>query len=578
MTSREEFMRQMGITTDDLNKPEEYVPPPRKERPSVIPSSATSTPSGATTNSTTLRAKNSNTASASSTAAQQDYYEMKQQRQQQQQEPSASSSYSTSLQQKKASAPAPASQQSASSRAEFLRSLGIDNATDDLPSNLRGTNDDAQQSEREQRQQAAYTSASVRSALRRSEVNGEEEAHNSPSTTNYGPRGGNTTNTTTATSGLNTSSHVTSGAGIGLDSSYTSTRAYNAGAGFTSSAPAPAPSSASAMRRNSSSAQSLNSSMNGSSSFTSSAPLLDIHGVEVPIDASADDLKKHGNKFYEAGDFRKAVRFYSRSIDKDPNNQVLFSNRSAAYLLASKQMALDTRTMALRDADKCIELKPDWFKGYSRRGDALFKLERFEEACDSYRAALERDPANEAILSSLEQCKMCCGPKKDNSFAWSQPRDYHPTGRGASASLNSTSRSSMGGTSHGGGLDTSKSAHELLDEFRQASTRATGASVSAADYRERELARFRDQRRGGSTASSASRSNPGDNNAMNTTTASSNGDASFTSTGGNDLNNSSSAGSKKLPDLMNSAYSSEAAANYQANLLEAYRRKKAGKQ
>lgn len=38
------------------------------------------------------------------------------------------------------------------------------------------------------------------------------------------------------------------------------------------------------------------------------------------------------------------------------------------------------RDKSLRDADKAIALKADWEKGWYRRGVALSKLERFEEA------------------------------------------------------------------------------------------------------------------------------------------------------------------------------------------------------
>lgn len=57
---------------------------------------------------------------------------------------------------------------------------------------------------------------------------------------------------------------------------------------------------------------------------------------------------------------------------------VLCSNRSACY--ASKERYEE----ALADANKCVELKPDWAKGYSRKGVALFRLERFEDAKATY--------------------------------------------------------------------------------------------------------------------------------------------------------------------------------------------------
>ena len=42
-------------------------------------------------------------------------------------------------------------------------------------------------------------------------------------------------------------------------------------------------------------------------------------------------------------------------------------------------------TSALEDAEKCVALKPDWAKGYSRLGAAYFGLEEWEGAVNAYK-------------------------------------------------------------------------------------------------------------------------------------------------------------------------------------------------
>ncbi|CAN0573242.1 unnamed protein product, partial [Ectocarpus sp. 12 AP-2014] len=39
---------------------------------------------------------------------------------------------------------------------------------------------------------------------------------------------------------------------------------------------------------------------------------------------------------------------------------------------------------ALMDAERCVEVKPSWAKGYSRMGTALFRLGRHDKAAAAY--------------------------------------------------------------------------------------------------------------------------------------------------------------------------------------------------
>lgn len=70
----------------------------------------------------------------------------------------------------------------------------------------------------------------------------------------------------------------------------------------------------------------------------------------------ATEFKDKGNDAYKAGDFEKAVEFYTLGIDQQPSNAPLFSNRSAAYL------KLQDYEKARRDAEMCIELNIVWSK------------------------------------------------------------------------------------------------------------------------------------------------------------------------------------------------------------------------
>ncbi|KAJ9448059.1 Protein STIP1-like protein [Diplonema papillatum] len=43
------------------------------------------------------------------------------------------------------------------------------------------------------------------------------------------------------------------------------------------------------------------------------------------------DFKKSGNEAFQTGRYQEAIAMYSMAIELDPTNEVLFSNRSAAF-------------------------------------------------------------------------------------------------------------------------------------------------------------------------------------------------------------------------------------------------------
>ncbi|KAI9203058.1 uncharacterized protein BJ171DRAFT_460857 [Polychytrium aggregatum] len=111
---------------------------------------------------------------------------------------------------------------------------------------------------------------------------------------------------------------------------------------------------------------------------------------------SADELKSLGNKAFSAKDYTTAIGHFSKAIEIDASNHVLYSNRSASYA------SLKQYTEALADAEKAVALKPDWAKGYSRKGVALFGLGKHSDAAEAYQAGLKIEPENAALKQGLE--------------------------------------------------------------------------------------------------------------------------------------------------------------------------------
>ena len=69
------------------------------------------------------------------------------------------------------------------------------------------------------------------------------------------------------------------------------------------------------------------------------------------------------------------------------------------------QASLKNWDAAHEDAKKCVEIKPDWPKGYSRLGGALYGKAQYEEAVDAYKKGLGYDAENATLKSGLKDAE-----------------------------------------------------------------------------------------------------------------------------------------------------------------------------
>jgi tetratricopeptide (TPR) repeat protein len=187
-------------------------------------------------------------------------------------------------------------------------------------------------------------------------------------------------------------------------------------------------------------------------------PILDAEVARV-TNPTIEQLKSFGNRYYDLGDFRKAVRYYGNAIKLDPENAVLYSNRSAAYLQGGEQLGMDTTSMALRDATKACELRPDWAKAWTRKGDAFLQMDKPGEAADCFQRTVELDPTNSRAREQLAKCGGCA-PRDDRCAT----------------------------PSEGGNLD------KMVDTLNEGLT--MNRKLSGKDYLQAEMEKFRLRRQG----------------------------------------------------------------------------------
>lgn len=114
---------------------------------------------------------------------------------------------------------------------------------------------------------------------------------------------------------------------------------------------------------------------------------------------SIDELKSKGNAAFKAKQYKEAIDWYTKAITIDPTSEAsgaLYSNRAASW------QGLSNYAKAAADADMCIKVRPDWLKGYFRKGVAMQSLNNLDEAQKAFKEALRVEPNNEEVMEKLQ--------------------------------------------------------------------------------------------------------------------------------------------------------------------------------
>ncbi len=108
--------------------------------------------------------------------------------------------------------------------------------------------------------------------------------------------------------------------------------------------------------------------------------------------------KEKANEYFTEGKYDDAIIIYSELIELEPENYMVLSNRSAAYI------KLERWNDALNDAVLSTKLKPDWGKAWGRLGAALYGHDKLDEALVAYNKANELEPSN-IYVEMIEEIK-----------------------------------------------------------------------------------------------------------------------------------------------------------------------------
>ncbi|KAI7844809.1 hypothetical protein COHA_001689 [Chlorella ohadii] len=114
---------------------------------------------------------------------------------------------------------------------------------------------------------------------------------------------------------------------------------------------------------------------------------------------TAEQLKAEGNQAFKDKHYAHAQQLYSKAIEADPTNAVLYGNRAFAAI------RLEEFGSAIADATKALELDAKYAKAYYRRGDASYALGHFKDAVRDFRAAIRLAPSDPDLRRKLAEAE-----------------------------------------------------------------------------------------------------------------------------------------------------------------------------
>lgn len=123
----------------------------------------------------------------------------------------------------------------------------------------------------------------------------------------------------------------------------------------------------------------------------------DSSAVTADNEAAAEKHKDTGNTLFKQGKFQAAIDAYTEALYLNKFNATYWSNRSAAY------MGLKKYPEAVKDAEICRQLKPDWPRGCYRLATARLAMNQFEDAAVAAFEGVKLDEHNKELKELLQR-------------------------------------------------------------------------------------------------------------------------------------------------------------------------------
>jgi tetratricopeptide (TPR) repeat protein len=129
-----------------------------------------------------------------------------------------------------------------------------------------------------------------------------------------------------------------------------------------------------------------------------SAPVPRARGVANTADAETME-RERGNEEFKKGNFREAVKQYTRCLGMKIDHYVAFSNRAMSYLKLKEYMKAEA------DCTCALRISPDHVKSLCRRATARNALGKHRAAVSDLLAAERLEPGGKTIKADLQKAR-----------------------------------------------------------------------------------------------------------------------------------------------------------------------------
>ncbi|XP_028266837.1 stress-induced-phosphoprotein 1-like isoform X2 [Parambassis ranga] len=120
--------------------------------------------------------------------------------------------------------------------------------------------------------------------------------------------------------------------------------------------------------------------------------------ISEEMKRAGQSLAEQGVQLFDQGEYTQAVDMFTQAIFCDRTDYRFYGNRSYCYWFLQQNSA------ALNDAQRSIQLAPDWPMGYFRKACALMELQRNSEAEEALEQVLKLEPQCKEASDKLFTC------------------------------------------------------------------------------------------------------------------------------------------------------------------------------